>query len=73
MKAIKATYNGQQFQPDEPINLPANSKAIILVMNLAEETWYGLASHSLARAYSNDEPEYSLNQLKELNSDYEGG
>ena len=70
MKAIKATYDGNQFQPDEPLNIPANSRAIIIIMDQGEE-WYPSASSNLARAYGNDEPEYSLSQLEELNSSYE--
>lgn len=33
---------------------------------------YVLAERSLANAYGEDEPEYSLNLIKELNPEYEG-
>ncbi len=73
MKTIKATYDGSQFQPDEPVNIPINSRAIIVVMDQEEEEWYTLATSNLNRAYENDgEPDYSLSQLKEPNSSYEG-
>ena len=72
MKAIKATYDGTQFQPDEPINIPVNSRAIIVVMDQEEEDWYTLASNNLNRAYGDHEPEYNLSQLKEVNESYEG-
>ena len=71
MKAVKATYDGTQFLPDEPIDVPLNSRAVIIIMDQEEEDWYTLASRSLNRAYGDDEPEYSLDQLKEPNEGYE--
>ena len=67
MKAIRATYDGTQFQLDEAVDIPANSRVIIVVMSQDEEDWYTLAHRSLNRAYGDDEPEYGLSQLKELN------
>ena len=71
MKALKATYDGSQFLLDEPIDIPANSQAIIIVLSSEDEDWYQLARNSLSRAYSENEPEYSMSQLKESNSTYE--
>jgi hypothetical protein len=34
--------------------------------------WYGLAAESLAGAYGADEPEYTLDMLREPNPHYEG-
>lgn len=73
MKAIKATYDGTQFLPDEPLDIPPNSRAIVVIMNQEEEDWYALANRSLNRAYGDNEPEYSLDQLKEPNEGYEEG
>jgi hypothetical protein len=36
------------------------------------EAWTRLALQSLARAYGDDEPEYSRNQIKEANAEYAG-
>lgn len=36
------------------------------------EAWYGLSMQMLARAYGEDEPEYTTNTLKWVNPDYEG-
>jgi hypothetical protein len=36
------------------------------------EDWTRLSLESLARAYSDDEPEYSLDLIKEANPAYEG-
>ncbi len=63
MRAIKATYDGTQFQFDEPIDISPNSRAIIVVMDQKED-WYALAGSSLNRVYGDEEPEYNLSQLK---------
>ena len=31
MRAIRATFDGKTFVPDQPVNLPAQSSAIIIV------------------------------------------
>ena len=36
------------------------------------EDWVRLSLQSLARAYGDDEPEYSRDQLKEANAEYAG-
>ena len=36
------------------------------------EAWYGLSMQMLARAYGEDEPEYTTDMLKWVNPDYEG-
>ena len=36
------------------------------------ETWHSLSMQMLARAYSEDEPEYTTDMLKWVNPDYEG-
>jgi hypothetical protein len=36
-----------------------------------DEEFYNLSATNLARAYSKDEPEYTLSMLKEQNPDYE--
>lgn len=37
------------------------------------EDWMRLSINGLARAYGDDEYEYSLDMIKEPNPDYEGG
>jgi hypothetical protein len=39
---------------------------------LDESEWYKLSQNKLAHAYSENEPEYSINLVKEPNTDYEG-
>lgn len=36
------------------------------------EAWHGLSMQMLARAYSEDEPEYTTDMLKWVNPEYEG-
>jgi hypothetical protein len=50
-------------------------KVLIGADSLEEEreSWKLFALQSLARAYSDDEPEYRLEDLKEVNPDYAGG
>ena len=36
------------------------------------EAWYNLSMQMLARAYEEDEPEYTIDMLKWINPDYEG-
>lgn len=37
-----------------------------------DQDFYSLAQSGLADAYGNDEPEYSIDLIKELNPEYEG-
>ena len=37
---------------------------------LDEKHWYELSQSKLARAYCENEPEYSINLVKEPNADY---
>ena len=36
------------------------------------ETWHSISMQTLARAYGDDEPEYTTDMLKWVNPDYEG-
>ena len=73
--AIFAHFNGDTIVLDEPFELKPNMRLIVTVLNEEDderEDWRILAKQSLARAYSDDEPEYSLDSIKELNPEYEG-
>lgn len=65
---LKAHFNGQQIVLDEPYELPQNSPLIVTVLPADDEDeradWARAAMASLARAYSDDEPEYSLADVK---------
>ena len=47
-------------------------EAITVLSKDDREEWYRLSEQGLAAAYSDDEPEYTLDMIKEWNPDYEG-
>jgi hypothetical protein len=60
-------------------DLPEGTQIIVTLDAPAESVkdtesaeWYALSLQGLNRAYSDDEPEYDLSQIKEFNPDYEG-
>lgn len=69
---LKAHYDGKYIVPDEPALLPLNTPLAVSVSpanpasDLAAERtlWSALAAHGLARAYGDDEPEYTVADLK---------
>jgi hypothetical protein len=73
---LRAHFDGEQIRLDEPFNLEPNTELIVTVVPHASdeerEDWTRLALLSLARAYGDDEPEYSRDQIKEANADYAG-
>jgi hypothetical protein len=73
---LRAHFDGKQIVLDEPFELEPNTEVIVTVAARASdeerEAWTRLALQSLARAYGDDEPEYSRNQIKEANAEYAG-
>jgi hypothetical protein len=61
---------------DEPFELEADVELIVTVLPKSSDEerddWTRLSLESLAQAYSDDEPEYSLDLIKEANPAYEG-
>ncbi|MFY9608893.1 MAG: hypothetical protein WAU45_09805 [Blastocatellia bacterium] len=74
---LRAHFDGEQIRLDEPFELEPNTELIVTVVPRApdeeREAWTRLALESLARAYGDDEPEYSRDQIKEKNAEYAGG
>jgi hypothetical protein len=66
---LKAHFNGKQIILDEPFDLPPNSPLMVTVLNRAESgevtEWQRLAADGLARAYGEDEPDYSAADVKQ--------
>jgi hypothetical protein len=60
---LKAHFNGKQIVLDEPFDLPPDSSLMVTVLPKGEFVengqWHGLAAHALARAYGDDEPDYT--------------
>lgn len=68
-KTLRVHFDGSQILLDEPFEFEPDVELIITVLPKSSdeerEDWTRLSLESLARAYSNDEPEYSLDLIKE--------
>lgn len=74
---LRAHFDGQKICLDEPFEMEPNTDLIITVLpkrstNQERADWIRLSQQSLATAYGEDEAEYSLDQIKTLNPEYEG-
>jgi hypothetical protein len=65
---LKAHFNGKQIVLDEPFDLPPDSPLMVTIMSKEDATedaqWHGLSAGALARAYGEDEPDYSADDIK---------
>ncbi len=75
-KTLRAHFDGNQILLDEPFELEPNVELIITVLpkpfDVERDDLARLSLESLARAYGDDEPEYSPDLIKEVNPEYEG-
>lgn len=65
MLSVRAHFDGNQIQLDEPIQLPANAPLLVTVLPSEEngDDWSQISKMALARAYGDDEPEYTTTDL----------
>jgi hypothetical protein len=75
---LAATFDGERIRLAEDYPLSRNARLLVTVLpeNIEEEKafrdfWLQLGGQSLARAYGPDEPEYTLEMVRETNPDYE--
>lgn len=68
---LKAHYDGEHIVLDEPFELTPNAPLVVAVISpVTDESdreraqWTELAGQGLARAFSEDEPEYTLADLR---------
>ena len=63
---LKAHYDGEHIVLDEPFDLPANASLMVTVIAPDDEraAWAALSAQNLAGAYGDDEPEYTLADLR---------
>jgi len=70
---LRAHYDGEHIVLDEPFEIPANAALAVTVLaaeppehDLEREraSWAAISAWSLARAYGDDEPEYTVADLK---------
>ncbi len=71
---LPAHFDGNQILLDEPYNLEPNTKLIVTVLSGKKKSnehksWYSLSKKGLEKAYSDDEPDYSSNLIKENRGD----
>ncbi len=72
---LQAHFDGERILLDEPYDLEPNTKLVVSVIEVEDaerEDWIRLSLANLERAYGEDEPEYSLDLIKEANPKYEG-
>ena len=73
---LSAHFDGQKIVLDEPYPLEPHTPLTVVVQieqdDEEREDWARLGRQNLARAYGDDEPEYTLADIKELNPDYRG-
>lgn len=65
---LRDHYDGDRILLDEPFELPPNASLMVTVLPSTEGSesaqWAWAAAVGLARAYSDDEPEYSIADVK---------
>jgi hypothetical protein len=74
--ALRAHFDGEHIQLDEPCELAPDTPLVIVVRSDENETerkdWQVAAGLLLESVYGEDEPEYPLDLIKEPNPDYAG-
>ena len=65
---LKAHFDGQQVRLDEPCDLRPGTPLMVTVLpkerDLESTLWAQAAAQALARAYGEDEPQYTLEDVK---------
>lgn len=74
---LPAHFDGDKIVLDEPFDMEPNTRLIVTILSKEQsdperEDWANLAMESLERAYGDDEPEYTLDMIKEFNPEYKG-
>jgi hypothetical protein len=78
---LLAIVKDGKIQTLDSIDLPEGTELMVTIVpvisaltdrDLESSEWSNLSLNGLNRAYGDNEPEYEISQLKELNSSYEG-
>jgi hypothetical protein len=74
-KTRRAHFDGEHIRLDEPCILEPETPLLVIVLpqqhDESEHTdWLQLSQQTLANAYGAEEPEYSLDAIKEPNPEY---
>ncbi len=70
---LTAHVSGNNIELDEPFALPAGARLLVTILpeslpDAERQEWYALSKSSLARAYSDDEPDYPANLVRTRNA-----
>ncbi|MBM3852919.1 MAG: hypothetical protein FJ399_07150 [Verrucomicrobia bacterium] len=74
---LSATFDGERIRLEDDYPLPKDAKLLVTVLPEGDELakdraeWLRWSAQNLARAYGPDEPEYTLDMVRERNPDYE--
>ncbi len=78
-KTLRAHFDGQQIVLDEPFELETDTALLVTILpkeqseeHADHKDWLELSMKRLQDAYGEDEPEYSLDRIKDPNPRYEG-
>jgi hypothetical protein len=74
--SIPAHFDGERIVLDVPVDLQPDTRLLVTVLTAQDEErqgWLELSAQGLEQAYGGDEPEYTIESVKELNPDYAGG
>jgi hypothetical protein len=66
---LSAHFDGDRIQLDEPFPLPVDARLLVTLVpdpltDAERDEWYALSKASLARAYSDDEPDYPASLIR---------
>jgi len=66
---LSAHFDGERIQLDEPFDLPADARLLVTILPEASTDreraeWYALSKAGLARAFSEDEPDYPASLVR---------
>lgn len=72
MKTVTLTahFDGEHIQLDEPFQLPAAARLLVTILpesaaDSERQDWSALSKAGLARAYSDDEPDYPASLVRD--------
>ena len=77
-RTVRAHFDGEHIRLDEPWLLEPDTPLLVIILpqqhDESEQTdWGWLSQLTLANAYGAEEPEYSLDAIKEPNPEYARG
>lgn len=68
--SIRAHFDGERILLDEPFELEPDTQLLVTVLPEVEaerDSWLRLSAQRLEEAYGDDEPEYTLESVREMN------